>query len=402
MRILFADTFERSGLDDLTAAGHEVDYRPDLSAEDLAGGLGGADVLVVRSTVVGEAVFAAGGPLGLVIRAGAGTNTIDAEAAARRAVFVANVPGKNAAAVAELTLGLIVALDRRIPDNVIDARAGSWNKRKYAGASGLYGRTLGIVGLGRIGLEVAVRAASFGLRLVTLAKRRDPATRQRMRELEIDAVADLTALAEESDIVTIHLPGGAATRRLVDSEFLAHLRPGAMLVNTSRGDVIDEEALVEAINRQGLRVAIDVFEGEPATGSGTFDSPLARHPAVYTTHHIGASTLQAQEAIAAEVLAMINDYRRGVVRNVVNLTPPRPDGSILVVRHYDRVGVLSSVLEALKQAGLNVQEMGNQVFSGAGAAVASIQVEGGVGDALCEQLAANPDVIQVTVREAPA
>lgn len=398
MRILFADVFEESALDALTGAGHEVHYRPDLSSAEVAENVGDIDVLVVRSTKVPQEVFDAGGPLGLVIRAGAGTNTIAIEAAARRAVYVANVPGKNAVAVAELTMGLILALDRRIPDNVADARAGAWNKRGYSQAAGLLGKTLGIVGLGQIGLAVAARASAFGLRLTTVAKRRGHLTQERMRELEIETVADLATLAATADILTIHVPAAPESRHLIDADLLAHVRPGTMIINTSRGDVVDEDALLAAIAEKGLRVGIDVFEGEPTEGSGSFDSRLARHPAVYTTHHIGASTTQAQEAIAAEVVAMIVDYHRGIVRNVVNLSPPPPGGSILVVRHYDRVGVLSVVLEALKRAGLNVQEMQNQVFAGAGAAVASIHVEGNVSEPVRAEVAANPDIIHVTVR----
>ncbi len=178
------------------------------------------------------------------------------------------------------------------------------------------------------------------------------------------------------------------------------MRPGAILINTSRGDVLDEDAVLAAIDDKGLRVGIDVFDAEPAEGTGPIESQLARHPAVYTTHHIGASTAQAQEAIAAEVVAMIRDYAKGIVRNVVNLTPPPPIGSVMVIRHYDRVGVLSAVLEALKRAGLNVQDMQNLVFAGAGAAVATIHVEGEIAESVRAGVSENPDVIHITVRPA--
>lgn len=400
MKILLADLFEQSGLDALAAAGHDLDYQPQLQSADLPGAVQDAEVLVVRSTRVEGNVFELDSALGLVIRAGAGTNTIDSEAAARRAVFVANVPGKNAVAVAELTMGLLLALDRRIPDNVADARAGAWNKKAYSEAEGLLGKTIGIVGLGKIGLSVAERATAFGMKVITTSKTRDPATEERMKDLAIETVPDLRALAEASDVVTLHVPGDSSTMRMIDAEFLQHLRPGAILINTSRGDVLDEDAVLDAIAAKGLRVGIDVFESEPAAGTGQFESTLARHPAVYTTHHIGASTAQAQEAIAAEVVAMIHDYANGAVRNVVNLTPPPPVGSIMVIRHHDRVGVLSAVLEALKQAGLNVQEMQNLVFAGAGAAVATIHIEGEIAEGVRTEVARNPDVINVTVRPA--
>lgn len=398
MRILFADAFEQSGLDALTADGYELDYQPQLSASELPGAVQQADVLVVRSTRVEAEVFKSPGPLGLVIRAGAGTNTIDAEAAAKQAVFVANVPGKNAVAVAELTMGLIMAIDRRIADNVFDARSGVWNKKMYSQAGGLYGKTMGIIGLGQVGMSVAERARAFGLKVLVVAKDRDVDTAERMQALGIETVPDLEALARDSDIVSVHVPAGPSTKRLINSAFLSYLRPGAIFINTSRGDVVDEASLIEAVERNRIRVGLDVFEGEPPVSDGEFDSPLARHPAVYTTHHIGASTSQAQEAIAAEVVAMIRDYQRGHVRNVVNLIPPPSVGSIMIVRHYDRVGVLSAVLGALRSAGLNVQEMQNQVFAGAGAALAGIHVEGDIPESVRSEVTANPNVIHVSVR----
>ena len=400
MKILLADAFEQSGVDALTEAGHDLDYRPTLTSPQLASAVGGAEVLVVRSTRVEADVFEVDGPLGLVIRAGAGTNTIDGQAAARRAVFVANVPGKNAVAVAELTMGLLLAIDRRIPDNVADARAGDWNKKAYSKAEGLLGKTIGIVGLGQIGLAVAERAAAFGMKVITIARSRDAATEERIKELGIETVADLNAMAAASDIVTIHVPAGSSTKRMIDAAFLTRLRPGAVLINTSRGDVLDEEAVLAAIDGQGLRLGIDVFDAEPTDGTGSFESRLARHPAVYTTHHIGASTAQAQEAIAAEVVAMIGDYARGIVRNVVNLMPPPPVGSVMVIRHYDRVGVLSTVLEALKRAGLNVLDMQNVIFAGAGAAVATIHVEGEIAETVRAEVSESSDIIYVTVRPA--
>lgn len=398
MRILFADAFEQSGLDLLTERGHEIDYRPQLQTEELGDAAVNADVLVVRSTRVEADTFARQGPLGLVIRAGAGTNTIDTAGAAQHGVFVANVPGKNAVAVAELTMGFILALDRRIPDNVQDARAGRWNKKRYSEADGLLGKAIGIVGLGPIGLSVMERAAAFGMKPLFIDKPRSPEVEQRLAAAGATAVPDLNTLVANVDIVTLHVPADSGTRAMVDKRLLDLVRPGTWIINTSRADIIDEAALIAAIEEKDLRVAIDVFADEPAGGSGDFDSALARHPAVYTTHHIGASTMQAQEAIASEVVAMIIDFERGVVRNVVNLTPPPPVGAILTVRHFDRVGVLSAVLEALKEAGLNVQEMQNQVFAGAGAAVASIHVEGQVPESARAKVAANPDVIHLSVR----
>jgi D-3-phosphoglycerate dehydrogenase len=399
MRVLIADSFEQSGRDALESAGFAIDYQPQLDAGGLASAVKEADVLVVRSTKVPAEVFADPGPLGLVIRAGAGHNTIDSKSAAAHAVFVANVPGKNAVAVAELTMGLMLAIDRRIPENVAAARAGNWNKREFSQSEGLLGKTLGIIGLGQIGLAVAERAVGFGLNVLALEKNRSRSIEERMQELGIVGIKDLGDLVEQSHVISLHLPGSEETRHLVDRPFLARMRPGAILINTSRGDVIDEEALLESIDEKSLRVGLDVFADEPGSGTGSFESPLVKHPRVYTTHHIGASTSQAQEAIAAEVVEMIIDYERGIARNVVNLTPPDPGGSLLVVRHFDRVGVLSAVLGSLREAGLNVQEMKNEVFSGAGASVASIHVQGVIPEEVLESVVRHPDVIFASARD---
>ncbi|HKC55637.1 MAG TPA: NAD(P)-dependent oxidoreductase, partial [Vicinamibacterales bacterium] len=172
MKVLIADQFEQVGIDGITAAGCEVIYQPTLADEQLAGALAStkADVLVVRSTKVTDAMLASGS-LSLIVRAGAGVNTIDVNAASRRGIYVSNCPGKNAIAVAELTFALILALDRRIAENVIDLRAGTWNKKEYSKAKGLFGRTLGIIGYGSIGQEVAQRAKAFGMPVVAWSRR---------------------------------------------------------------------------------------------------------------------------------------------------------------------------------------------------------------------------------------
>ena len=399
MKVLFADSFPADAVPRVEALGYHVDLQPQLTADDLPGAIGDADVLVVRSTKVMAEAISAAGPLALILRAGAGTNTIDSQAAAAKGVFVANVPGRNAIAVAELTLGLILSLDRRIPDNVADARAGVWRKKEYGRAQGLAGRTLGIVGMGQIGLAVAERAAGFGLGIITTQKDRDAATTRRLKEIGVRTVVDLAALAEEADIISLHVPAVPSTVGMVGSEFLSHVKAGAWIINTSRGDVVDEPALIQAIEAKGLRVGIDVFADEPKVGEGEFDSALARHPSVYTTHHIGASTDQAQQAVAEGVVEVLASFARGAALNVVNLTPPEPVGAILVVRHFDRVGVLSTVLDEVRDVGLNIQEMTNQPFVGAGAAVAFIHVIGDLPDDLDQRLMAVDSVIHCSVRD---
>ena len=322
MNILLADAFPQPQLEQLRAGGHECEFAPTLTGDDLPGALPGFDALVVRSTRVAAAALEAADSLKLVVRAGAGTNTIDTERARELGIDVCNVPGANALAVAELTLGLILASDRRIPDNVADLRAGSWNKKRYSKARGLFGRSLGIVGAGAIGLAVAERAAAFGMRILVLASpRRGDVARARLAAVGATELPSLGELAGQSDYLTLHVPGGAQTRGLVDRAVLARMRPGSVLVNTSRSDVVDEAALIEALDTKDLRAAVDVYDGEPASAEARFDSPLARHPNVYGTHHIGASTEQAQLAVADGVVRVIAAFVDGKVIHCVNAAP---------------------------------------------------------------------------------
>lgn len=398
MQILFADAFPDAQLDELTARGHDCSRRPELDAATLPSALAGVEVLVVRSTRVTEEALAAADRLSLVVRAGAGVNTIDWRAAADRGIYVCNTPGENAIAVAELTIGLLTALDRRIPDAVADLRAGRWRKKDYAGARGLAGRTLGIVGFGEIGMAVAARARALDMEVMVEDKpHRRPEVAERIAELGVRLVPDLPTLLEAADAVTLHVPATEATRHMVDREFLARLRPGAFLINTSRGDLVDEEALLAAIDAKGLRVGLDVYDGEPGAGIAEFDSPLARHPDVYGTHHVGASTEQAQAAIAAAVVSIVDDFTRGVVRNCVNLADRAAGTATLAVRHHNVVGVLAGVLAVLRRAGLNVEQMENRVFSGGRAATATIHVAGTLPPEVVSEVAAQGDVIGVSV-----
>ncbi len=400
MRVLFADRVGGSTVDQLEARGHTCVVDPALRAEDLASSVGGFDALVVRSTKVGRDVFETADRLALVIRAGAGTNTIDTQAAAARGVMVANLPGRNAAAVAELTMGLLLAIDRRIVDNVADLRAGRWDKKSYSAARGLLGSTMGILGLGSIGLEVAQRARAFGIELRAVAKPgRSAAVHERARDLGIQMVDSLADLLPACDVVSLHLPSSPDTAGLVDATFLGMMKPGAILLNTSRGEVVDEAALLSALDDRGLRAGLDVYADEPGAATAEWSSPLARHPRVVGTHHIGASTQQAQDAIAAGVVEIIDALVEGEARNCVNLTPSRIGSTTLTVRHLDRVGVLAHVLDRLSRASLNVEHMENRVFLGGGAAVASIDVAGPVTDELLADLDALPDVLGVSTAD---
>jgi D-3-phosphoglycerate dehydrogenase / 2-oxoglutarate reductase len=324
MKLLIADTFPETYRERLVDDGHECAYEPDVTADDLPERVPGFEGLVVRSTRVRADTLRATDTLRLVIRAGSGTNTIDSATAAERGIHVCNVPGRNAIAVAELAFGLLLAIDRRIPDNVDDLRAGRWNKKEYAKSRGILGRCIGVVGLGRIGMAFAERAAAFGAEVYALARRgRDPELARRADAIGVRFVDELPALARACDVLSFHLPAATETRGLVGHDLLDAVRPGTIILNTSRGEIIDEEALIDAMDAKGIRAGLDVYADEPGQSVGSIDSALARHPNVYGTHHIGASTEQAQRAIAEEVVHMIDAYRHGEVLHCVNLDPAR-------------------------------------------------------------------------------
>lgn len=381
MRVLVADKFEQSGLDGLAAIGCEVSYQPDAKDASLVEAVRatGAAVLVVRSTQVGEAVLDAGA-LSLIVRAGAGVNTIDVAGASRRGIYVSNCPGRNSVAVAELALGLMLALDRRIPDNVAELRAGTWNKKEYSKARGLAGRTLGLIGFGNIGQEVAVRAKAFGMAVHVWTRRlaKDPADAARVAEaFGVTVVATPQEAVAGCDVVSVHLALTKETRGFVGAELLSHLKTGASFINTARAEVVDQAALAAVVKAKGVRAGLDVFAAEPAGATGAFADEIVQLPGVYGTHHIGASTDQAQEAIAGETVRIVRSYKEtGRVPNVVNLARTTPATHMLVVRHRDRPGVLAHIFAELRAASLNVQETENVVFEGAEAAVARINIDG--------------------------
>ena len=413
MKVLIADAFERSGIEGLKAAGCDVVFEPELKDETLRAAIGssGADVLVVRGTRVTGPMLDSG-RLSLIVRAGAGYNTIDVAGASTRGIYVSNCPGKNAIAVAELAFALILALDRRVPDNVAQLRAGKWNKKEFSKAAGLYDRTLGLLGAGNIGQEMIRRAAGFGMNVVLWSRRYEGANRpmseqdahdlgveSALRTVRIDLAPTPGDVAARADVLSVHLALGPETKGLVNAALLDRLKPGAIFVNTARGDVVDYPALAAAVRDKALRVGLDVFANEPVSPVADFHDEIVALPGVYGTHHIGASTDQAQEAIAAETVRIVRTYKEtGRVPNVVNLAKRTPATHMLVVRHRDRPGVLAHVFNHLRTADLNVQETENIVFEGAEAAVARINLDGAPPSSLCERIKAeNGDILDLHV-----
>ena len=397
MRVLIADKFEQSGRDGLQAIGCDVSYQPDLKDESLVAAIGAEspDVLVVRGTKVTEPMLDAG-PIKLVVRAGAGYNTIDVAAASKRGIYVSNCPGKNSIAVAELAFALILALDRRIVDNVVTLRQGQWNKKEFSKARGLFGRTLGLIGLGKIGQEMIPRARAFGMPVVAWSRSLTP---ERAAALGVEYKATPKDVAAAADVVSVHTALNSDTREAINGEIFSAMRPGSYFINTARGEVVDQNALVEAMKNRGIRAGLDVFAIEPSSAVAEFKDPIGKEEQLYGTHHVGASTDQAQEAIADETVRIVREFKdTGKVPNVINLARQTPATHRLVVRHVDRPGVLAAVLDAIKAEHINVQEMENIVFEGAAAAVARINLDNAPSAPMLDRIrSGSADIIELNL-----
>lgn len=404
LKVLVADAFEESGLEQLRAAGFAVTYDPGLKDEALRDAVvrSRCGVLIVRGTEVQQAVIEASEDLGLIIRAGAGYNTIDVATASRRGVAVANCPGKNAVAVAELTLGLIVALDRRIVDNTADLRSGKWNKKEYSKARGLKGRTLGVVGTGDIGRAVIQRALAFEMDVVAYSRSLTHDAAESLGVLRCGSPAEVAA---RCDILTVHVAAAPETKNIIDAGVIDQLKPGACVINTARADVMDYAALMEAIKTKHIRVGLDVFPKEPTSGTGDYVAEIIKAGGVvYGTHHIGASTDEAQQAIADEAVRIAKVFAEtGEVLHCVNIETRCNAACQLVVRHYDKVGVLATVLDAISRANISVKEMSNTIYRGYEAAVAIIQLDKMPPSTLVETISGMKDkVIKVDVKTSAA
>jgi D-3-phosphoglycerate dehydrogenase len=297
-RVLVTEKLSERGLELLRAAGHEVDVRLGLSPHDLLAAVPGAQALIVRSaTRVTDEVLAAGPELVVVGRAGIGLDNVDVEAATRRGVMVVNAPQSNILSAAEHALALLLAQARNIPQAHAALVAGRWERSAWEGVE-LHGKTLGVVGLGRIGALVAQRALAFGMRLCAF----DPyVAPERARQMGVELMS-LDELMAESDFVTVHLPKTPETAGLIDADVLAKAKPGIRIVNAARGGIVDEAALADALRSgQVGGAALDVFSSEPCT-----KSPLFEFPNVVVTPHLGASTHEAQDKAGTTIAEQVN------------------------------------------------------------------------------------------------
>jgi len=395
--VLLADAFHSEKVVELEALGCQSALEPSLSGDELVAAISEKtpDILVVRSTKVTAEMMGASERLSVIIRAGAGYDTIDVAAASARGISVSNCPGKNSVAVAELAWGLILSCDRRIPDQVADLKSGRWDKKGYSKASGLFGRTIGIVGLGQIGLEVIKRAKAFGMHVVVWSR---SLNEEKAEKLGIEYCKKLQDVASLSDVVSIHVSSTPETEKLINAQFLSAMKDNAIIVNTSRGKVVDENALAIAVKEKHLRVGLDVFENEPSSGDSTFSSSIVNEPCVYGTHHIGASTEQAQESIASDVVKIIATYiKEGIAVNCVNQVIEASAPALLSIRHKNLPGVLAHVLDELSVAGVNVEEMDNILYKGALAACARMQLGTVPSSELINNIKSNENIFSVTL-----
>jgi D-3-phosphoglycerate dehydrogenase / 2-oxoglutarate reductase len=403
MRLLIADKLHPRAIEELRTLPLEVIYEPELTKESLEKRLQGVGVLVVRSTAVTAAAIEASKQLNLIVRAGASYETIDVRAASKRGIYVANCPGKNASAVVELVLGLMVALDRRIPDAVASLRAGKWERVEFGKAEGLHGKTLGIAGIGAIGRELAQRAKCFGMNVLAWSRSMTPS---RANELGVTYAASIDELAAKSHVLSLHLALAERTRHILNRRVIGLLPDHALVINTARADLIDMEALLEAVDKHGLRVGLDVYAEEPR-GSKAFAAPelFRTSPSggiVYGTPHIAAATDQAQLAIAGETVRVIRSFLlEGTVPNVVNVSQSSASRFNLVIRMMDKVGTFANVLAVLKRHGINVEEVTNTVFEGGVAACAKLRLLSRPTEACLAEIKAFEEVLHVDLVTLP-
>jgi D-3-phosphoglycerate dehydrogenase len=403
MRLLIADKLHPKAIEELKTLPLEVVYEPELTKESLETKLGGVGILVVRSTEVTATAIAGAKHLNLIVRAGASYNSIDVRAASRSGIYVANCPGKNASAVAELVLGMMVALDRRVPDAVASLRAGKWERQEYGKAEGLHGKTLGVAGMGAIGREVALRAKSFGLNVIAWSRSLTPS---RANDLGVVYAPSIDELAAKSHAITLHLALVERTRHIVNRRVIGLLQDRATVINMARADLVDMEALTEAVETRGIRVGLDVYTNEPR-GTKAFPTPeLFRSTAsggvIYGTPHIAAATDQAQLAIASETVRVIRSFlHEGTVPNVVNVSSSSAARFQLVIRMLDKVGTFANVLAVLKRHSINVEEVTNTVFEGGVAACAKLRLLSRPAEACLAEIKAFDEVLHVDLVTLP-
>lgn len=313
-KVFVSDAVSEKGVAQLAASeGIEVTFQTGLSEDDLCSRIPGHSALIVRSqTKVTERVMDAAGCLEVIGRAGVGVDNVDIEAATKRGIVVMNTPGGNTVSTAEHAFSLMVSTARRIPQAHASMVAGRWDRKKFQGVE-IFNKCLAILGMGRIGTEFARRAIAFGMRVLAY----DPyLSASRARSLQVELLEDLDEVVAQADFITLHMPLTAETRHMIDRRRIGLMRPGVRIVNCARGGLIDEDALLEALDSgQVAGAALDVYEEEPPPA----DSPLRKNPNLVMTPHLGASTAEAQEGVGIEIAEAVREaLLHGTIRNAVN------------------------------------------------------------------------------------
>lgn len=398
MRVLVACPMPTDTLEHLRALVQDVIYLPELSAEELPNHIAGVGILVYRTLRVSAAILQRADALQLLIHSGSGPGDVAIEDASAAGVFVTHCPDQHATAVAELTLGLIVALDRRIVDNALACRAGTWDRAALGQARGLAGRTLGILGYGEIGRRVARRARAFDMRVLAWSAQLGT---EAVHEPGVEFRNWPRELARTCDVLTLHATGEDEDEPdvIVDAEFLENVPPGTSLVHVGNPSAIDHAALARAIEQKQLRVALDVHSSEPLVDNIRTRVKLCDLPGVICTQHIGPLTEQARHATAEEVLRIIRGFLiSGEADNCLNLADQSPATWQLVVRVRDQVGVMAAILEAVRADGINAQEITSRVFVGAKAAWCAIALDERPSTEALAAIRQLPDVLHLELR----
>ncbi len=396
MKILVACEMPPDTIAQLRSLASAVTYEPDASGSALRDLVEDVSILVVNSVRVSPETISRARKLQMIVRAGPGPGEIAIEEASTQGIFVCDCPDQHATAVAELAFGLMLALDRRIVDNTIALREGRWIRSEMTSSQGLAGRTLGILGYGPVGRLVAARARAFGLRVLAWSPTLTPGGHA---EPDVEFCNWPRELARNSDFVTVHAVSGTEQETLVDEEFLQSMRPGACLVHVGHPGVADEAALAEAIRSQQIRVAVDLFAGAPAGDQTRVRCKICEIEGVIATQHIGPLTQQAHRAIADEVVRVVRAFAvTGEAVNCLNLAEHSPATWQLVLRVRDQVGVMASVLEAVRADGINAEEISSRVFTGAKAAWCTIALDERPSTEALEAIRALPDVLHLELR----
>jgi D-3-phosphoglycerate dehydrogenase len=356
MKILISDSLAEQGLEILKETDElEVEEKTDLSPDQLKEQIKDYDAIIIRSgTKLTKDIIDKADNLKVIGRAGIGVDNIDVEAASLKGIVVMNAPGGNTVSTAEHTFSLILALSRNIPQANISLRENKWDRKKFMGTQ-VHGKTLGVIGMGRIGTEVAKRAKCFGMRVIAF----DPyISKDKMKSLQIKVV-DLDRLLQEADYVTVHTPKTEETMHLLAKEEFDKMKDGARVINCARGGIIDEKALLEAIEKGKIAgAALDVYEETPPV-----DNPLINKECVVATPHLGASTEEAQVNVAIDICKQIKDaLLKKIYKNAINL--PSVEAEMLeelqpYINLTEKLGALQSQLVEGRIKKINIKYSGD-------------------------------------------